>query len=137
MTDLVIDASVAIKWYVREEDSEIAHRILVSPPRLHAPALLRLELANGLWKNWRKKLITIGQVGEATASIDRTICAWRETERLLESALKFSFDLDHAVYDCIYLALAQQLNAVCVTADKRLLSIAPKGLVVALADWTP
>ncbi len=136
MTDLVIDASVAIKWYVREEDSEIAHRILVSPPRLHAPVLLRLELANGLWKNWRRKLITIGQVGEATASIDRTIGAWRETERLLEAALKLSFDLDHAVYDCIYLALAQQLNAVCVTADKRLLSIAPKGLVVALADWT-
>ncbi len=81
-------------------------------------------------------MITIGQVGEATASIDRTIGAWRETERLLEAALKFSFDLDHAVYDCIYLALAQQLNAVCVTADKRLLSIAPKGLVVALADWT-
>lgn len=137
MTELVVDASVAIKWYVREEDSEIAHRILVSPPRLHAPALLGVELANGLWKNWRKKLVTIEQAGEAIASIDRTIGAWRETETLLEAALKLSFDLDHTVYDCLYLALARQLNAVCVTADKRLMSVAPEGLAVALANWKP
>ena len=137
MTDLVIDASVAIKWYVNEEDSGVAHRVLISPSRLHAPALLKLELGNGLWKNWRKKVITIEQANEAIASIGRTIAEWRETETLLEAALKLSFDLDHTVYDCIYLALARQLNAVCVTADKRLLTVAPKGLAVALADWKP
>jgi predicted nucleic acid-binding protein len=137
VTELVVDASVVIKWYVREEDSEIAHRILVSPPRLHAPALLRLELANGLRKNWRKTLISIDQAGEAIISIDRTIGTWHDTDGLFGSAFKLSFDLDHALYDCIYLALARQLNAVSITADKQLLSVAPKGLAVALADWKP
>ena len=137
MTDAVVDASVAIKWYVREADSETAHRILLAPVNLHAPALLRIELANGLWKHWRKKLTSIEQVGEAMASLDRTIGYWREPEALIAAALKLSFALDHAVYDCIYLALAQELGAPLVTADRRLLAIAPAGLAVALDSYKP
>jgi predicted nucleic acid-binding protein len=137
VTGLVVDASVAIKWYVEEDDSETAHRILVSPPLLHAPALLKLELANGLWKNWRRKIVTIDQAGEAIESIDRTIGAWHDTGGLFAPAVKLAFDLDHVVYDCIYLALARQLGIPLITADKRLLAIAPEGLVVALEDWKP
>lgn len=137
MTDLVVDASIAIKWYVREADSETAHRILLAPVTLHAPALLRLELANGLWKNWRKKLVSAEQIGEAMASLDRTIGHWREPEALIEAALKLCFALDHPVYDCLYLALALELGAPLVTADRRLLAITPTGMAVALESYKP
>jgi len=137
VTDIVVDASVAIKWYVREADSETAQRILLAPANLHAPGLLRLELANGLWKNWRRKLVSVGQIGEALTSLDRTIERWHVPERLIAAALKLSFALDHPVYDCIYLALAQELGAPLVTADRRLLAIAPAGTAVALESYRP
>ncbi len=73
MTALVVDASVAIKWYVREADSVQATRILASPLTLYAPALLRLEVANGLWKQWRRKLVSAEHVAEAMAILGRTI----------------------------------------------------------------
>lgn len=34
---MVVDASVALKWYVREEDSERALALLDSAERFHAP----------------------------------------------------------------------------------------------------
>jgi predicted nucleic acid-binding protein len=137
VSDLVVDASVAVKWFVQESDSETAHRILSAPVRLHAPALLRLELANGMWKNWRKKLVSVAQISETMASIDRTIGAWREIETLLDAALKLSVALDHVIYDCLYLALAQELGAPLVSVDKKLLAVAPAGTAIALTDWQP
>jgi predicted nucleic acid-binding protein len=46
-----------------------------------------------------------------------------------------SLVLDHHVYDCIYLVLARRLGVPLVTVDKRLLGVAPKELIVNLADW--
>ena len=37
---LVVDASVAVKWLVAEEDSSAAHRLVVSGDDLHAPRLV-------------------------------------------------------------------------------------------------
>ncbi len=135
MTALVVDASVAIKWYVREADSAEATRILASPLTLYAPALLRLEVANGLWKQWRRKLVSAEHVAEAMAILGRTINVWSPVEPLLDAALKLSLALDHPIYDCLYLALAEKLDAPLVSADQRLLALAPKGAAIALKDW--
>jgi predicted nucleic acid-binding protein len=40
-------------------------------------------------------------------------------EEPLPATLSLAKALDHAVYDCAYLALALQLNAIYVTADRR------------------
>ncbi len=45
---LVIDASVALKWVIDEDDSEAAQE-LVSDHALAAPELLLIECANVLW----------------------------------------------------------------------------------------
>lgn len=47
---LVIDASVAIKWYVPEAGSQEASAILDRPETLLAPDLLAAEFGNVLWK---------------------------------------------------------------------------------------
>ena len=67
MKQLVIDASVALKWFLAgEEDGERALDILDSfaanQVALHAPALLEFEVANGLAIAKRK-----AQVNDATA----------------------------------------------------------------------
>jgi predicted nucleic acid-binding protein len=51
----VVDASVALKWYVAETDSGAALGFLQQHQSdLTAPTLLLTEFANALWKKWRK-----------------------------------------------------------------------------------
>jgi predicted nucleic acid-binding protein len=116
---LVVDASVATKWVVPEEDSELADALLSDTARLHAPAFLAMEVANALWSKMRR-----GQLDDAKARASleylRKIpwAAWQGEEPLPET-LGLAKQLDHAVYDCAYLALALHLDAVYVTADQR------------------
>ena len=59
---LVVDASVATKWVVPEDDSELAEMLLTSTARLHAPAFLAMEVANALWLKMRR-----GELDDAKA----------------------------------------------------------------------
>jgi len=49
----VVDASVAIKWFIPEIHSEASLQARRSGTRLHVPALLTLELGNVLAKKIR------------------------------------------------------------------------------------
>ena len=50
---LVVDASVAVKWLVEEEDSEAADRLLEQRHELFAPRLMASEVGNALWRKVR------------------------------------------------------------------------------------
>ena len=136
---VLVDASVAVKWYVTEPDSATAERLLSRDVVLHAPTLLMTELANALWKNFRRDIIDRGQAQDALAGLRRTIAQWHDEEDYLPDALDLALRLDHPVYDLLYLALAERIGTVCVTADQRLVrrtrSTPFAGRVVHLADW--
>lgn len=117
---LVIDASIALKWFVEEPDSTLADDLLARTAVLHAPSLLKSELANALWKKWRRKDIDEEQARDGLDGVARMISRWHETDHLLPEALGWSMRFDHPVYDFCYLALAQRLGARMVTADERL-----------------
>lgn len=114
---LVVDAGVAIKWFVREASHEEALRLLDHPDTLQAPDLLAAEVTNIAWKKSR-----IGEIGERQAvEIARTI---RQGVPLLhpsalfnERALELAFALDHPIYDCLYLACAEIVDGTVITAD--------------------
>jgi predicted nucleic acid-binding protein len=116
---LVIDASVAMKWFVPESLAENAARLLDREHRLAAPDFLLVELSNIIWKKER-----LGEMrsedGEATlARLGSGPIELLETRPLLGPALHLARQLDHPVYDCIYLAAAEASGAVAVTADRR------------------
>ena len=50
---LVVDASVALKWVLPQEDSDLAEGLLDRGVRLCAPAFVFVELANALWFQMR------------------------------------------------------------------------------------
>jgi len=50
MTNLVVDASIAVKWVIDQDNSELARSLITSKPRLLAPSLLLAEVGNALWK---------------------------------------------------------------------------------------
>ena len=45
---LVVDASIAVKWSVIEQDSDLAAKLIESDHELIAPELLAVEVANAL-----------------------------------------------------------------------------------------
>jgi predicted nucleic acid-binding protein len=121
--NLVVDASVAVRWYLPEDGAEEAESILLSESSLIAPELVIAEIGNAVWKRVRK-----GEVprGEAVNIVDRALTAFTSLIPLSElavSAMALSTKLNHPIYDCFYLALALRETAPLVTADRRLHAI--------------
>ena len=139
MTPLVVDASVALKWVLVEPDSALAETVLFSP--LIAPDWWRIEVANGLWK-----ALDLGQIDleEARAGLARfadVAVATEDGPGLLDEAMILAARLHHAVYDCLYLALAIRRDTRMVTADSKFMkALRPEPelarRVVMLADFT-
>jgi predicted nucleic acid-binding protein len=120
----VIDASVAVKWVVNEPGSDRAS--LLARARLEAPELLPIECANILWKKVRIGDLTRKAAAERLQLLLEAPLSITGSGALLESALQVSFELDHPVYDCLYVALALRQGLPLITADARLAGAARK-----------
>ncbi len=115
---LVIDASVALKWFVAEEGTEAAEAI-AARHELIAPELVVAEVCNGPWKFERLGRLPPA-AAEAVASVIEYFDDLFVITPLAPRAAAIARELDHPVYDCFYLALAEGQNAPLVTADRRL-----------------
>jgi predicted nucleic acid-binding protein len=114
----LVDASVALKWVFPEDDSAAALQLAQSD--LHAPDLLAVELANALWKKVQRG--QIDRLNAAAAFVEAMeLVDLKPTAALHERALAIALELDHPVYDCVYLALAESEQTRLVTADVRLI----------------
>lgn len=134
---IVVDASVAVKWFVKEDGHEEALSLL-GGVNLTAPDLIFCETANVLWKKLRRGEVTSEQAEEACRALPNFISAVVSATVLAEDALGIARRLDHSVYDCIYLSCAQRLGTKLVTADAEFVSRLTTGglrhFVVALDD---
>lgn len=116
---MIIDASVAVKWIVSEEDSGAALALIGGDHA--APTFMVTELGNALWKKMRK-----GELDPAH-SFDEQLVGIGELVHLVPDnqfvprALVLANELDHAIYDCIYLAMAEQFADNLLTADLKFL----------------
>ena len=54
---LVVDASVGLKWFLKEPDSTAADRLTQSGEHLLLPDFWLNEACNGLWLQVRRKLL--------------------------------------------------------------------------------
>lgn len=118
MSEVVIDASIAVKWVLPEEHETTARRVL-SSRELLAPHLLWAEVGNTLWKRHRRKESSLQEVRRMLADMRRLPVATFAHWPLLPSALDLAVSLDQTVYDCLYLALAEDRASVMITADRR------------------
>jgi predicted nucleic acid-binding protein len=123
---LVVDASVAIKWFVRETLHDDALRLLDDPDALHAPDLLVPEVTNIAWKKVVRGEIDTDQASAIVHAIRHGIPILYPSVLLHERALGLALMLNHPVYDCLYLACAETLNGMLVSADAAFLNAARK-----------
>jgi predicted nucleic acid-binding protein len=118
---IVVDASVAVKWALREADSEAAAALLDDDDPLLAPELLRIEGASAITRAGRSGRVAVSDVEDVVARWLRSLEAgavelWPDRADLAR-AVTLSCELRHPLPDCLYLALAERTDAELVTAD--------------------
>jgi len=122
---LVIDASVAVKWVLIEPGSPRA-LALRNEGGLIAPSLIAAEVGNALWKAVRRDGFARQDALDAIRTILLAFDALIPIEDLRLRALELSLELDHPIYDCFYLALAERERAPLVCMDSSLKAKARK-----------
>jgi predicted nucleic acid-binding protein len=115
---LIVDASVAVKWLVKEGDSAAAKR-LIAEEILAAPELLFIECANVLRTKQRFGDLTPELVREAFSVLDAVPVRSVPVRRHVAAAHAIAMELDRSVYDSLYLAVALSEHATLVTADEK------------------
>lgn len=123
---LVIDASVAVKWFVAEADSEraleLARHAAARSVTLHAPEIWVSECANAIRKRVIKlRLMDRRTALEAVARLVTVPIRDAATRTLLPRAYAIAAAWNITVYDALYVALAEALETRVVTADRTLL----------------
>ncbi len=134
MTLLVVDASVAAKWFLpassepfAQEATQIFERWRQDQVRLMVPDHFWAELGAVLWKAVRQgrvppDLAETGIRGLRALELPAVSCA-----DLIETALSIALAHQRTVYDSLYVALALRSHAEMVTADERLVNaLAPR-----------
>ena len=120
---VVVDASVALKWFVKELRSDLAIDLLNSAESLVAPDLVVAEVCNAAWKSLRRREIDPAQLDRIASDVVEAFQRLVPLDRLIERAVSLARELDHPVYDCLYLALAEAEGALLITADRRLVAV--------------
>jgi predicted nucleic acid-binding protein len=115
----VVDASVAIKWFVPEIHADAARRLLREGMTLLAPDLIWAEVANGLWRKWRDKELAAEAVEGILNDFRRYPLYIHSGELLYDVAWPVAQSSGRTFYDSLYLALAANNGCLLVTADLR------------------
>lgn len=87
---------------------------------LVAPDIMPLEVANALWKKVQRHDLAADDVEPALTRLLALDIILAPTLDLLPPALRLAVQIAHPVYDCIYLALAEERGARVASADMRL-----------------
>lgn len=115
---MIVDASVAIKWLVIEEQTDLANALAVRH-RLTAPDLIVSEIANAIWKKWARK--ELSEVPRRLPSVLDMLDELVPLGPFAYRSAQLAIELNHPAYDCFYLAMAEARDEMLVTADERFL----------------
>ena len=125
---VVVDASLALKWVVPENDSEVAQAVRFrwqsSGESPVAPPIFRSEVTNALYQMVRKGGLRIQDAMEALSALQPAV-AIVEPAGLYDAALTIADELGiGATYDALYVALAESEGCELWTADRSLVRAA-------------
>lgn len=121
----VLDASVALKWYLPEEHAVKARLLVtrdrfVGDRRFQTPELFFPECGSILWKRVRRGDTTPEEAATVMDALLALPFIIQPHPPLMRAALTLAVSTDRSVYDCLYLALAVRERTRLITADQRL-----------------
>lgn len=141
MDRIVVDSSVAIKWFVPEPYSTEARRILndyqTGGLSLLAPDLINAEVGNIVWKKHRFQGLAKEDAQEIVNDFRLLTFILTPTADLLDEAYRLAITHQRTVYDALYIALSIREQCHFVTADEKLVNAvkATYPNVVWVANW--
>lgn len=120
MNPLIIDASVAIKWFLPEPYSTNAIRLITAGYELLAPDLIFSECGNVLWKKWLRSELEPAVIPAILGDLGRMNLHIVPTSTLVDEAARIAVTYRRSFYDSAYLAVAVMSNGRMVTGDEKL-----------------
>ena len=127
MSPVVVDASVAAKWFLPGNGEALKDQAVAlldeydsDEVRFVVPDLFYVGIASAIWK-----AVRVGRVTRAFGDQALLLLTLREfptvpSLKLLNRAFQIATDHGRTVYDSLYVALAVQAKTHLITADERL-----------------
>jgi len=123
LSSAVFDASVVVKWYLPDDTAFDAAVALRRRFDGLAPGLVLTEVANALGKYVRAGRLDIDVACDVVSTLYDDLELVPDNG-LIGQAQRMAAELNHTVYDCLYLVLARQRSVPIFTADKRMAVLA-------------
>lgn len=125
MTRFVLDASVALRWFLDDPIPPYAKRVkqfILTGSRVVVPALWHLEMANGLGVAERRGILTAADVDRSLIDIEQFGQSVDSDTALISArqALATARPFGLSAYDAVYLDLARREQLPLATLDEEL-----------------
>lgn len=121
---LVLDTSVAVKFYLSESLMEEAGRLRTAvdeEAELIAPSTIQPEFWNALWQQHRRGGLSLEEVQDTWREFAEDPISLYKPEDLMPRAAEIAAGSGTIIYDALFLALAEYTSSIVVTADNKLL----------------
>jgi len=122
MAEYLIDASIIVQELVADQYTQEVRRLfagLAEEDKLYIPAICLVECANVLWKRVRFQSMLPGEAEILLQQLLELPFRVASAEDALPRALQIGLSHNLAVYDSLYIALAEYYKFPLITADTR------------------
>lgn len=125
MSKVVVDASVALRWVLRDEKEARVDALLEqwagSLTEMLAPPLFLAEVTNALYLSVKRKRLSLEEAELALSAIMQLGIQVAQPSGLYPRSLRLAANYGTAnAYDAQYITLAEMQNCELWTADERL-----------------
>ena len=125
----ILDASVAVKWLFPPHNEDLITEAL-DLLRLHdegsieflVPDLFWVEFASAAQSGVRRKRWTRAQAADSVRDMLNYEVRTFPSRLLVETALMMAIANNCSLYDCVYVALAEETGCDMITADEKLVN---------------
>jgi len=122
---VVVDASVGVKWFIPEDYSDRALKVLEDYRkgfvRLYSPEHFKVEVVSALRKYYLRGYIDHATLIKCFMLLQEIGIFYVDVDwNVLKEALKYSLKNGISVYDALYIVVATRIGARILTADERL-----------------
>jgi len=123
---LVVDASVAVKWHlVDEEHSDMSalllRQFMIGALEIVAPSHIRFEVTSAITvaTTGRESRLTVEEGREAIEEFLAIGITTVDRNDLILAAFRLVHEFGVSIYDALYLAVARDVRVPLLTADRR------------------
>ena len=141
MKSLVVDSGISVKWFIQEDDSDVAQLVLdkykSGNVSFLAPTLIYAEFGNIIWKKQIFQRLDPKDVESAIQEFKKIEFILTPTSTLFNDAYNIAVKYKRTFYDSLYLALSIKEDCGFVTAAEKFYNAVKQDFpkMILLANW--